>query len=80
MVDVIGDDSFELLAVPHEVRPRSSRRRVPIQRSANAFATGARTGVVKMLMPSVRNTSSKASVNWLPRSRTNALHEASASP
>ncbi len=37
------------------------------------LATGVRTGVLNTLMPSVRNTSSNAMVNWLPRSRTRAL-------
>ena len=36
------------------VRSRSSRRRVPIQRSANGLAAGTRTGVRKILRPSVR--------------------------
>ncbi len=81
VVDVIDDDRFELLALPREgVRSRSWRRWVPIQRSADVFATGVRTGVFWMLVPSVRKTSLKASVNWLPRSRTTALLEATASP
>ncbi len=60
-------------------RSRSSRRRVPIHRSANAFATGVRTGVFRIFMSSVRKISSNAAVNWLPRSRTSASRWASAS-
>ena len=51
------------------VRSSSSRRTVPIQRSAIAFARGARTGVRKMRMPSLANTASKTLVNLLSRSR-----------
>src|SRR6266567_2209165 len=46
---------------------RQSRRTVPIQRSANAFALGARNGVRMISTPSLRKTSSKARVgcvNW----------------
>ena len=42
---------------------RHSRRRVPIQRSAIAFARGARTGVRMMRMSAPANTASKAAVN-----------------
>ena len=59
------------------VRSRSSRRRVPIQRSANAFATGVRTGVLRIFIRSVLKISSKASMNWLARSRTSAWASAS---
>ena len=55
-----------------ETRPWSStcsRRRVPIQRSANACATGVRTVVLRIFIRSVLKISSKASMNGLPRTR-----------
>ncbi len=54
------------------VLSRSWRRSVPIQRSAKLLATGVWTGVLRIFMPWVRNISSNASMNWLPRSRTRA--------
>ena len=54
------------------VRSRSSRRIDPIQRSAKVLATGVRMGVRRIFKPSALTTSSKASMNWLPRSRTKA--------
>ena len=44
---------------------------------ANAFATGVRTGVLRIFMRSVLKISSKASMNWLARSRTSARASAS---
>jgi hypothetical protein len=44
---------------------RHSRRTVPTQRSANAFALGARTGVHTTLMPAEAMTVSKAAVNFV---------------
>src|SRR5918996_5749367 len=38
------------------------------QRLATAFARGARTGVLMILIPSVRKISSKAAVNFVSRS------------
>ena len=49
-------------------RSRQSARTVRTQRSAKAFAFGARTGVRITLMPSARNTSSNARPNLLSRS------------
>jgi hypothetical protein len=46
-----------------------SLRRVPTARSQIAFARGARTGLRVTSMPSDRNTSSKALVNLVSRSR-----------
>ncbi len=46
-----------------------SWRVVPTQRSAKAFARGARTGSRTTLRPSLRKTSSKARVNFASRSR-----------
>jgi len=53
---------------------------VPIQCSAKVLTTGVRTGVLRILNPSVRKISSKASMNWLPRSRTRARAVLSRSP
>jgi hypothetical protein len=49
------------------IRSRHSRRRVPIDRSMNAFARGARTAVRIVRMPPERNTSSNPAVNLLSR-------------
>ena len=46
---------------------------MPIQRSANAFATGVRTGVLRIFIRSVLKISSKASMNGLARSRTERM-------
>jgi hypothetical protein len=50
------------------IRSSSSRRTVPIHRSAIAFARGARTGVRRTRMASLANTASKTPVNLLSRS------------
>src|SRR5918995_6529800 len=49
---------------------RHSRRALPTQRSANAFAFGARIGVLTTSRPSVRKTSSKVPQNFESRSRS----------
>jgi hypothetical protein len=69
MCRVLGQDVFEMAPVEDQYRSSSSRRRVPIHRSAIAFARGARTGVRRMRMPSLVNTASKTSVNLASRSR-----------
>jgi hypothetical protein len=51
-----------------ELQSRHSARTVPTHRSQNAFAFGARIGARTILMPSERNTSSKAPVNLVFRS------------
>src|SRR6266508_1599244 len=48
---------------------RHSRRTVRTNRSANAFARGARIGVRRIRTPSVRNTSSNGPENLESRSR-----------
>ena len=73
MVDEVDDEAYELVSVPDD----GAIEQFPAQgadpkRSANAFATGERTGVLRILRPSVRKISSKVPVNWLPRSRTSA--------
>src|SRR5438874_13570015 len=75
VVDVDAKDTFKLSAAadqePVEAvagQSRQSRRTVPTQRSANAFACGARKGVRMISTPSLRKTSSKARQNLLSRS------------
>ena len=51
------------------MRSRHSRRALPTQRSACAFARGAAIGALISLSPSERKTTSKAAVNLLSRSR-----------
>jgi transposase InsO family protein len=51
------------------MRSRHSRRSVPTNRSANAFALGALIGVRTILSPSVGKTSSKAETYLASRSR-----------
>jgi hypothetical protein len=50
------------------MRSRQSLRTARTQRSANAFAFGARNGVWMISTPSLRTTSSKALLNLLSRS------------
>jgi hypothetical protein len=50
-----------------------SRRTLPTQRSARAFARGERTGVLITLAPSEVNTLSNAMVNLVSRSRMRNL-------
>jgi len=59
-----------LQVTPAEINTwsRHSRRTVPTQRSANAFALGARTGVFTTRRPSVRKTSSNGPENLASRS------------
>jgi Fe-S cluster assembly protein SufB len=51
-----------------KIQSRQSRRTVPIQRSANAFAFGGRNGVRMISTPSLRKTSSNTLLNLLSRS------------
>ena len=73
MGDVVDDESFELSAVPDDgvVEELSAQGADP------AFGECVRDGRADRglddLMCSVGKISSKASVNWLPRSRTSAL-------
>ena len=70
MIDVLGENGFELTRWKIRIRSRHSRRMVPTKRSAKALARGARTGVRMMRILSVRKTSSKLAVNLASRSRT----------
>ncbi len=51
------------------IQSRHSVRTVLTHRSANAFAFGARIGVLRMFTPSERKTSSKGPENFESRSR-----------
>lgn len=51
------------------MRSKHSRRMVPTNRSAMAFACGARIGVLMILTQSAANTASKDEVNFVSRSR-----------
>jgi hypothetical protein len=65
---VFGEDRQQVTCVKdqHAVH---SRRMVPTQRSAIAFARGARGGILMILMPIEVNTSSKPTVNLGGRGR-----------
>ena len=59
---------------------RHSRRSVPTNRSAYAFARGDRTGVLITRVPFPAKTSSNAAVNLLSRSRIRNLNRPARSP
>ena len=63
VAEVLGEDGFRVAATKTRSRSRHSRRTVPTKRSAMAFARGARTGVLMVLMPSAAKTASKEDVN-----------------
>jgi hypothetical protein len=52
--DVLDQDLLEMRRPEMRSRSRHSRRMVPTKRSANAFARGARGGVLMTRTPSVR--------------------------
>ena len=54
VLDVLGEDDLKMPAAKHE-RSRHSRRTVPANRSAMAFAREARVGVLMTPMPSPPN-------------------------
>src|SRR6266540_5163142 len=66
---VLVEDPLKMVTTPdqHPVQTLLSYR--PYPRSANALAFGARIGVLMIWVPSAANTSSKARVNLLSRSR-----------
>jgi hypothetical protein len=66
---VLVEDPLKMVTTPdqHPVQTLLSYR--PYPRSANALAFGAWTGVLMIWVPSEANTSSKARVNLLSRSR-----------
>jgi len=55
------------------IRSRHSQRALAIQRSAIAFAWGARTGVLIIRAPAAASTTSNAAVNLASRSRIRNL-------
>jgi hypothetical protein len=71
--EVLVENGPALPAMKIRIRSRHSRRTVPTNRSANAFALGARIGVLMISTPSVRNTSSKLAVNLVSRSLSKNL-------
>ena len=72
VVDVVHDEAFDLALVPDD----GAVEELAAQGSDPAFGEGVRyrvrIGVVRILRPWVRKISSKALMNWLPRSRTSA--------
>lgn len=77
VADVVEHEPLELALVPDDGAVEQFAAQGADPPSAMLLATGVHTGVWSTLMPSVRNTSSNGSVNWLPRSRTSALTLAS---
>jgi hypothetical protein len=72
VVDVVDHESVELPLVPDDgvVEQLTTKAADPAFR-AMLLATGVRSGVLNTRMPSVRNTASNESVDWLPRSWLN---------
>ena len=68
--DVDPKDLFEWRRPTMSSQSRHSARTVRIQRSAYAFARGARTGVTRISAPSSRTKSSKARENFTSWSRS----------
>jgi hypothetical protein len=67
---VRGQHSLQLPTSKDQQPSSSSRRTVPTQRSAEAFARGARTGVASTPIPSAATAASNAAVNLVSRSQT----------
>jgi hypothetical protein len=63
VLDVVAQQLFEVSLVPMRVRSQSSRRTVPTQRSANAFATGVYGGLRMIVTPSLAKTASNEPAN-----------------
>ena len=81
VIDVVDDKLVELVAVPDDgaVEELASKGADPAF-GERWIGTGVRTGVLRTLQPLVLKISSKASMNWLPRSRTSARASASRWP
>jgi hypothetical protein len=62
--DVIGQDTFKVAAIAHQHPVEAFGADGAPQRSAYAFAFGARGGVLSIWMPAAANTASKATVNF----------------
>jgi hypothetical protein len=65
VADVDAEDVLELAAPEDEEPVEASRRTLPTQRSAWAFAFGAWTGVRMISMLSLRKIASKAPLNFV---------------
>ena len=72
MIDVVDDKPLELPLAPDDgaVEELASKGADPA--FGERVCQGVRTGVLRTLQPSVLKISSKASMNWLPRSRSSA--------
>jgi hypothetical protein len=70
MLDIDPEDLLEVAAADDQQPVQHSARTVRTQRSAYAFALGARTGVTRTSPPSERNTSLKLRENFASRSRS----------
>src|SRR4029450_2327350 len=70
MADASAHDLLKLAPTEDKHPVEAFAAQASHQRSAGAFARGARTGVRITRIPSERNTSSKLRVNLLSRSRT----------
>jgi hypothetical protein len=68
--DVLSDPRSHLLLGRMSMWSRHSRRTLPMNRSQNAFAFGARTGVLSIRVPHAVATASKLGLNLSSRSRT----------
>jgi len=78
VVSRIGSkDALQVAATEHD---HPSVRTVLTHRSANAFAFGARIGVLTMFTPSDRKTSSKGPENFESRSRIGTERPEAAPP
>ena len=73
VIHVLREDDFEMAAARMRSLSRHSPRIVPTNRSAIAFALGARMGVLMILIPSAAKTASKEEVNLVSRSRMRNL-------
>jgi len=74
MAEVLDEDGFEVTSGEDERVSRHSVRAVLTNRSAKAFASGERTGVLMASMPTEASTASKLAVNFVSRSRIRNRH------
>ena len=73
MIHVFREDGFEMAAAEEEEPSRHSRRMVPTNRSATAFARSALTGVMMIWISWAVKTVSKDEVKLVSRSRIKDL-------
>ena len=62
VIDVLAENEPEMPLARDQHLIQASRRALPTQRSAIAFARGARTGALMIRMPAAVNTASNAAV------------------